>query len=197
MIAIQNTLVSDDILEKQFCCDIPNCKGVCCIEGDAGAPLEDSEIEALETHYPLFKKYMSPQGIDVIENGGEFFDLDGEGHLVTPLIENRNCAYLYTQEDGIAYCAIEKAFLRGEVPFRKPISCFLYPIRVAKLNGGYALNYHEWDLCACALKKGKNEKTAIFEFLKEPLILRFGKDWYDELLLFAKNKLNNNELQKN
>lgn len=182
MISIENTLISEDIFTCSFCCDIPQCKGCCCVEGDAGAPLDEEELEILEENYPIFKKYMDPRGVEVIENG-DFFDLDIFGNLVTPLIGQRDCAYSYQDENNITLCAIEKAYLNNEIDYKKPISCDLYPIRIDSYPEYDAINYHQWGICADATQLGKKSKLKVFQFLKNPLIRKYGEDWYNQLCI--------------
>ena len=176
---IQNILVSDDIFTEHFCCDLQECNGMCCVEGDVGAPLEPEEISDLEDNYPIFKKYMTPEGVEKVEENGTF-DYDMEGSFVTPLLQDESCAFVYFEE-GIAKCAIEKAFLNGEIDFQKPISCHLYPIRVKKLPDYEALNYHRWGVCHSACDNGEALKLPLYKFLKEPLIRRYGELWYENL----------------
>ena len=176
---IQNILVSDELFSEQFCCDLNVCGGLCCVDGDAGAPLEPDEIFDLEENYLIFKKYMTPKGIEKVEKNG-IFDYDREGSFVTPLLDDESCAFVFF-EDNIAKCAIEKAFLNGEIDFPKPISCHLYPIRVKILPDYEALNYHRWHLCHSACEKGKYLKLPLYNFLREPLIRKYGEAWYSEL----------------
>jgi len=176
---IQNVLVSDDLFSEYFCCELQKCGGKCCIEGDVGAPLEPDEISDLEDNYPIFKKYMTLEGIKRIEENGAF-DYDMEGSFVTPLLQDESCVFLFF-EDNIAKCAIEKAFFKGETDFQKPISCHLYPVRVKNLPDYQALNYHRWKVCSSACEKGANLKLPLFQFLKEPLIRKYGNTWYEEL----------------
>jgi hypothetical protein len=152
---------------------------MCCIEGDVGAPIEPDEIADLEDNYPIFKKYMTPEGIEKVEENGTF-DYDMEGAFVTPLLQDESCAYVYF-EDNTAKCAIEKAFLNGEIDFHKPISCHLYPIRIKILPDYQALNYHRWGVCHSACEKGETLKLPLYQFLKEPLIRKYGEAWYEEL----------------
>lgn len=179
MIIVNGVLVSDELLDHYFCCDLKECKGSCCIEGDAGAPLDPLEIGELEEYFPIFREYMTSEGIEKIEEEGTF-DYDMDGHFATPLISNEACAYVY-YEDGIAKCAIEKASLNGDIPFRKPISCQLYPIRIKSLPDYEALNYHRWFVCAPACERGEKLKIPVFRFLKEPLIRKYGEEWYNDL----------------
>lgn len=189
MVSILNTLVSDEVFTECFCCDLQKCKGCCCIEGDAGAPLEKEEIPLLAKYYPIYKEYMTPQGREVIENGArqaqegmrfyEVFPLDGS--LLTPLINQRDCAYLTSAgEDGVAYCAIEKAFREGKIPFRKPVSCALFPIRVQHYPEYDALNYFHWHICRDAERLGRRKGIPVFRFLKDPLTEVYGEEWYRE-----------------
>ena len=183
MIAIDNTLISEDLIEELFCCDLSLCKGACCIEGDAGAPMEQSEIDYLEDNIDKIKPYIPQAGLDVIDEFG-VFDVFVDGSFVTPLVNDKDCAFCYT-EDGIAFCAIEKAYLKGEVTLRKPISCYLYPVRVQEYENYTAVNYHKWDICADACKKGKTEGIPVYKFLKKPLIQKFGREWYKALEAYA------------
>ena len=176
---IQNILVSDDLFSEHFCCNLNVCRGLCCVDGDAGAPLEPGELPDLENNYPIFKKYMTPKGIKKVEEKGTF-DFDMEGSFVSPLTDDEKCAFVFFEEN-IAKCAIEKAFLNGEIEFQKPISCHLYPIRVKILPQYEALNYHRWHICHSACEKGKSLKLPLYNFLKEPLIRKYGELWYNEL----------------
>lgn len=147
MIEIDDKIVSADLLRECFACDIAQCKGICCVEGNAGAPLEADEVEILEREYPNYKPYMTAEGIESVERQG-FMVVDEDGDLTTPLVDDAQCAYTYT-ENGVTLCAIEKAWAEGKTPFRKPISCHLYPIRVMRFsNGTVGLNYHRWSVCA-------------------------------------------------
>lgn len=179
MIQIEDALVSFDIFEKKFCCDLKQCKGVCCIEGDSGAPLEQEEPGKIELNYEDIKPYMKIEGIQAVEEQG-FAVIDRDGDLVTPLIHSRECAYAI-EEDEVCWCAIEKAWMKGKSNFRKPVSCHLYPIRLTRYKGFEALNYNKWDICQCARKKGEQEGIPLYRFLKDALIERYGKDWYEQL----------------
>ena len=191
MLVVENTVLSDEIFEECFVCNLSFCKGVCCVEGDAGAPLEEEEITIIEDIIDIVKPYMSRQGIKSIEKTG-VFDYDSFGYLVTPLINNEECAYVY-YDKGIAKCAIEKAYLDKKIEFQKPISCHLYPIRISKHAHYDALNYHRWSVCQNACNK-KNNKPSIFEFVKEALIRKYGEKWYHkvqkEAALYFSNKQN-------
>lgn len=177
MIKIGDTLISDDVMEVRFCCDLCKCQGECCVEGDAGAPLDQEEIGILEDCVEEVKPYMTPEGVKVIEKVG-VYEYDCDGDLVTPLVNNAECAFVYS-ENGITWCAIEKAWKEGKIDFRKPISCHLYPIRIVKYNGFDALNYHQWPICNVALEN--KDATPLYLYLKEPLIRKYGTAWYEQL----------------
>ena len=181
MIEIEGKIVSADLLRDKFACDLSQCKGACCIVGDAGAPLEIEEVDILEEEYENYKPYMKPEGIEAIEND-DVYDYDEKGALVTRLINNEECAFVYFHENGTALCAIEKAYLEGKIDFWKPISCHLYPIRLEEKNGFIYVNYHEWSVCVPAKRKGEKEGIPLYKFLKGPMIRRFGEDWYERFV---------------
>ena len=181
MIIIQDTLVSDEIFTECFCCDLSKCKGLCCIEGDAGAPLEKEEVPLLEKYYPQYKDYMTPEACRVVEEKGfyEVFPLDRS--LTTPLMDGGGqCVYLARGADGVAYCAVEMAFRAGKIPFRKPVSCHLFPIRIQHYPQYDAVNYFRWHICRDACVAGRRKGIPVFRFLKEPLVARFGEEWYKQ-----------------
>ena len=188
MLQIKDQIISLDILEKEFVCDIGRCKGWCCVEGDSGAPLEDEETEILFNNYEKIKPYLRQEGKDSIEKEGTWM-IDNDGDKVTPLINQNECAYTIF-ENGIAKCGIEKAFLEQKISFQKPISCHLYPIRVTKYKDFEALNYDTWDICKVAVELGKTTGIPIYKFLKLALIRKYGKDWYEELEITAENLKN-------
>jgi len=181
MIIIENSLVSEDLIHLEFCCDVIQCLGACCIEGDAGAPLEESEIVLIEDHLGKIREFLSEGGKAAIEKAG-VFEFDSPGTLVTPLIDGRECAYTLFK-DGIALCAIELAWEAGKIPFRKPVSCHLYPVRLGKSSFYETVNIHRWHVCSDAWKLGIKKKTPLYLFLKDALIRKFGKQWYDQLLI--------------
>jgi len=185
MIQLENSLISDDVIRKQFVCDLERCKGACCVEGESGAPLEDDELKILDEIYPAVRPFLTPEGRAAVKKYGKYL-IDSDGDYVTPLVGgDRECAYTIF-ENGIAKCGIEKAWEKGRVEFRKPISCHLYPIRIKKLRtGDEALNYHRWETCKAACKLGKSLEVPVYRFLKEPLIRRYGKKWYKALELAA------------
>ena len=181
VIEIGNYLVSSAILTEKFMCDYPLCHGVCCIIGDSGAPLEKGECNILTEQYNNIKKHLRPEGIRSIEEQGPYV-LDSDGDLVTPLIEGEECAYTQFDSAGNCFCGIEVAYNKKDCTFRKPLSCWLYPIRVSRLsNGMYALNLHEWHICKDAFIKGKKEGIPVYQFLREPLIFAFGEDFWNQL----------------
>ena len=181
MIIIDNILVSDELKEIRFACDLQACKGDCCVDGDAGAPLEEEEISIIEDDLVEIIPYMTKEGIDVVKKNGVFeYDVDGE--YVTPLVNDDECAFVYT-EGGISYCAIEKAFREGKINFKKPISCHLYPVRLTYVGQTLAVNYHEWYMCSSALHCGSKKEVPLYKYLKEPLIRKFGETWYNKLVV--------------
>ena len=180
MIELDDKIVSVDILTTDFLCDVARCKGICCVEGNAGAPLEMDEMDVLEELYPIYEKYMTPEGREAIERDG-FAVVDIDGDLTTPLVNDAECAYSYN-EGGVTLCAIEKAYLAGECSWRKPISCHLYPIRVAKFsNGTYGLNFHRWNVCASAFECGRKMGVPAYKMLKEAITRAFGEEFYAAL----------------
>lgn len=181
MIQIGDTIVSFDVLTKQFCCDLSKCHGACCVEGDAGAPVTPQEIGQIEQLLPIIWDDLSPEARQVIESQGVAYP-DPEGELVTSIVGGKDCVFTI-HRDGNCYCAIEKAFREGRCKFMKPVSCHLYPIRVKKLGPYWGLNYDRWDVCRPAVIKGQRLGLPVYKCLKEPLIRRFGQEWYDELEL--------------
>jgi len=203
MFVIKDTLVSLDVVEKEFCCDLDCCKGCCCIEGDAGAPVTDEEITEIEKILPILLPEMTKEARAVVEQQGVSY-LDPTGDRVTSIVgltpdpspegEGCPCVFARTDHNGWCYCLIEKAYNQGKIAFKKPISCHLYPIRLTTIGGEatgdrrqaiVGVEYHRWDICHCARVLGKKNKLKIYQFLKEPLIRRFGQEWYDELCLVA------------
>lgn len=182
MILVGNAVLSDDIKENYFVCDLLACKGACCVEGDAGAPLEDEETEILEKIYPIIKDYITEEGRKVIEEQGTWV-IDKDGDKGTPTIgDNRECAYALYDDRGILKCGIEQAYLDGKVDFKKPISCHMYPIRVTKYDQFDALNYDRWEICDPACHLGNSLKVPLYRFLKDALVRKYGNSWYQELL---------------
>lgn len=180
----KNTLVSLDLVERFFHCNLDDCLGECCIAGDAGAPLTLEEAEELERLLPRILPYLSPKAQKVVEEEGVSY-IDQEGDLVTQLVDGANCVFTTFAENGVCLCALEKARRSGEKDFFKPISCALYPVRVKEYDGFTAVNYHRWKICKGAEVMGRAKNIRAYEFLREPLTRRFGKEWYDELALTA------------
>ncbi len=180
MIEIDGKIIASDLLTEQFCCDLAVCKGECCVEGDSGAPLEIEEVDELENEYPNYKPYMTSEGIEAVESQG-FMVVDVDGDYTTPLIDGAECAYSF-KENGITFCAIERAYREGKCSFLKPISCHLYPIRVKHFaTGDYGLNIHRWNICKCAFDCGKREGVKLYKAMREPLVRRFGEEFYEAL----------------
>ena len=190
MILIDDILVSDDVIDTQFVCNIKKCKGICCVEGDSGAPVELSETKILKKIYPQLKKYLLPEGIKAIEEQGTFVDEPDDEYTAyaTPLIDGGACAYINYELDGTASCGIEKAWKDGATDFRKPISCHLYPIRIKQMETVTAVNYDVWDICGDACSLGKKLKVPVYVFLKEALIRKFGEEFYETLDTVAKSE---------
>lgn len=186
IIQIGDILVSSEVLTEHFCCDYEVCRGACCIIGDSGAPLLESETAELERNYPRYEAWMSVEGRQKVESDG-FFEIDVDGDLVTPLLHgSEECAFTRFEGEN-CFCAIERAHCAGRCPFVKPISCRLYPIRASRLSNGLtALNLHRWDICRCAFEKGRRDGVRVYEFLRDPLTAAYGADFYDALCAAAK-----------
>ena len=188
MLQIGKTLVSLDLVEKFFCCDLDACKGACCIDGDAGAPLTREEDEELKRLFSKIKPHLTPKAAATVENDGPSY-VDSEGDLVTQLVDGGCCVYTCIEKDGLCLCALEKARRAGETALFKPISCSLYPVRLKEYDSFTAVNFHKWKICRPAEKLGKEKGVRAYEFLREPLVRRFGQKWYDELCLVAREWL--------
>ncbi|MGB4341602.1 MAG: DUF3109 family protein [Dysgonamonadaceae bacterium] len=184
MIQIKDTLISEDIFETCFVCDLGKCKGMCCVEGDAGAPLTHEEYEAIKDVLPEIWDGLSPKARELIEKQGIAY-IDDDGELVTSIIKGRECVFTYFDADGVCRCAIDNAFREGKISVQKPISCHLYPIRLRKYDDFTALNYDRWSVCRPALRLGKKTGIKLYQFLKEPLIRKFGEEWYQEVCQIA------------
>ena len=181
MIEHRNTLISEDIFEKRFVCDLNACKGACCVAGESGAPLEQEEADLLKELWPKIKPYIPEKGQKAIDEHG-VSEVDHDGDLVTTLVEGREeCAFTVFDDKGIALCGVEKAWKDGAIPFRKPISCHLYPIRILKLADHEGLNYHTWPICKPAWSCGAKLDVPVYKFLKDALVRKYGVDWYAEL----------------
>lgn len=180
MIQIDDTIISIDCLKEKFCCDLEACQGACCIEGDAGAPVELDEVTEIENALPAVWPMLSASAQAVIDKQGVVYT-DEEGDLVTSIVNGRDCVFTCYDEKGCCYCALEKAYREGKTSFYKPVSCHLYPIRLDKIGDCVALNYNRWNICKMAVLKGQQLNLPVYRFLKEPLIRRFGEAWYKEL----------------
>lgn len=189
MLAIGNLLISEDIIEKEFVCNLNACLGACCVAGDSGAPLDPQELEILDREFVNFKNYLTPEGIELVSREGvSVFDEEDQKHK-TPLLKNGACAYITYDENKIASCGIEKAYLAKETSFKKPISCHLYPIRITTLkNGTEAVNYEKWEICKSACKLGKQLGVPIYKFVEEALIRKYGEEVYEAIDAFAHRK---------
>ena len=180
IVAVDDKLISTEIFERKFVCDLNACKGACCVEGDQGAPLTMEEVDILEEIYEDVKPFMRPEGIEAVEKIGVFY-MDPWNEPATTLVNNQECAYVYFDEQGITKCAIEQAYFNGKVSWKKPISCHLYPIRTKKIGDSLALNYDEWDICKPGCACGEQLNVPVFRFLKEPLVRAFGETFYTDL----------------
>lgn len=180
MIEIDGKVINTEIFRRRFICDISKCKGTCCYDGDSGAPLEEDELEKLTEVYPTVKPYLSDEENEEIAKQG-LWVTDRDGDLVTPIIRGCECVYSNREEDGTWSCAIEKAYREGKTKWRKPISCYLYPIRVSKTRKYEMLNFHEWEVCRPAVELGEKIGTPAYKFLKEPIIAKYGEEFYNEL----------------
>lgn len=192
MLQIQDTVVSLDLLERFFCCDIERCKGQCCIDGDAGAPITEAERARLEEVLPVIKDDLLPAARRVIDEQGVAY-VDEEGDLVTSIVDGGNCVFTCYDDNGVCLCAIEKAWREGRVDWMKPESCHLYPVRLTEYHTFTAVNYHRWKICKCAEVLGRSKGLRVYEFLKGPLVRRFGPEWYEELDLTAREYLTQQE----
>ncbi len=181
MMQIQDTLVTLDLAEQFFCCDLEKCLGACCIEGDAGAPVTEGEVEKIREVLPVVEPEMLPRAVEEIKESGVAY-VDEEGDLVTTILDGRNCAFTCYGPGGVCLCALEKVFREGKTDFRKPISCSLYPLRITEYPTFTAVNYHRWKICRDAEVLGRKKGIRLYRFLRAPLTERFGKEWYDELV---------------
>lgn len=180
MILVDNAVLSDDIKENFFVCDLEACKGACCVEGDLGAPLEENELKELEDAFEVVKPYLSEEGLKAIEKEGLYIK-DFEGDYSTTTIGGKECAFAVYDENKMLKCGIEQAYLDGKTKWKKPISCHLYPIRITKYDHYEALNYDRWDICSAACTLGEKLGVPVYKFLKDPLVRKYGEAWYQEL----------------
>lgn len=190
LVQIEDIILSTELFERKFVCDLNACKGACCVQGDSGAPLTVEEVDILEEIYDQVVPYMRPEGIAAVEEEGVFY-MDFSNEPATTLVNGAECAFVYFDEQGITKCAIEKAHLEGKTDWKKPISCHLYPIRVKQMGDVTALNYNHWNICEPACACGESLNIPVFRFLKEPLIRAFGQPFYDDMLK-VEEELNKN-----
>jgi hypothetical protein len=184
MIEIEGKIVSREIFERHFVCNLQACKGICCVKGDSGAPLSEEETEILSQNHTSILPFLAEDGKQAIQSlGTHVMDVDGES--VTPLVDGKHCAYTVFDEGGTAHCGIENAWKAGATAFRKPVSCHLYPIRIQTFDQFEAINYDEWDICDPACSLGKELQVPVYKFLKEALIRKYGEDWYTQLSIAA------------
>ncbi len=181
MIQVEDVLLSEELFTAHFVCDLAACKGACCIEGDAGAPVEMEEIDKMEENLDAILPFLTPEGIESIKKLG-VFTVDTDGDYVTTLNDGKECSFTTYDKNGIAKCGIEDAYRAGKSTFKKPISCHLYPIRVQKLHDMEALNYHQWNICKPACECGSKLQVKVYQFLKEPLIKKYGEEWFAQLI---------------
>jgi hypothetical protein len=179
MFQLGKTIVSEAIFEKEFTCNLAVCKGKCCVEGEAGAPLEEDELKILMDNFPKIRPFLRKEGIEAINEQGLF--ITNEGEFETPLVNGKECAYARFDNSNIARCGIEEAFNKGEIEWQKPLSCHLYPVRITSYSEFSAVNYHHWPICENACTLGKKLQIPVYKFVKQSLIRKFGKDWYEEL----------------
>lgn len=181
MIIVGNTLVSEDLFDQHFVCDLNACKGACCIEGESGAPLEQEELLRIDENLDAVKPFMRPEGIKAMEENGPYV-VDEDGEFVTSLVgKHGECVFVNFDEKGIAKCALEQAFNAGVTNWKKPISCHLYPIRITAYPEFEVLHYDRWHICHSACSLGQELKVPVYQFLKEPLIRKYGQQWFDDL----------------
>jgi hypothetical protein len=186
MIEIGRTILSLDIFEKHFVCDLFRCKGACCVEGDSGAPVTEEEADKIRELYPLVKDTLPPKNVEAIEMQGLFY-VDQEGDLVTSLVDNRECVFSFPDENGILKCAIEKTYHEGKTDFIKPLSCHLFPIRIKEYKRFDAVNYEQIEICKPGRECGASQKIPLYSFLKEPLIRKYGQEWYSQVEIAAEH----------
>ena len=182
MVEIDNVLISDDLFSQRFVCDLNACKGECCVAGDAGAPLEEDELEILEQNWKKVLPLLPEEGRKALEKQGPYVKDHVDGDWVTPLRDGKECAYTVFAEDGAAQCGIELAWKQGKVDFQKPVSCHLYPVRIRKLSTGEAMNYDRWDICSPACSLGKSLNVKVYQFVKEALVRKYGAEFFEKMV---------------
>jgi hypothetical protein len=192
MLQIDNTLISLDLITSHFTCNLKICRGACCVSGDSGAPLEQGEADVLDKIYPALKPFLREESQRTIEEQGTWV-IDFEKDLVTPLNNGKECAYTLF-ENGIARCAIETAFNRGVIDFRKPVSCYLYPVRIKKYTHFDAVNYDRWEICKAAIDLGNELNMPVYRFAEKSLVQQYGEEWFNQLETASRDlKIEKNE----
>lgn len=186
MIRIDKTLVSEDLIEEQFVCDLSKCSGMCCVEGDSGAPLEDSEKKTIKDELEEIRPYMKSDMVQFMDKNG-FWEKDFDGDIVTKCPGGKACLFAIEKE-GTWMCAIEKAWEDGKASMQKPVSCHLYPVRLNEVGGLTGVNYDRWEICSPACDLGKSLKVPVYKFVKDALIRKFGRKWYEKLELIASSR---------
>ena len=192
MFQLEKTIVSEEILEKEFVCNLNACKGACCVNGDAGAPLEKEELEILQEILPVLKSYLRKEGLQAIEEQGAY-TTNELGEHETTLIDGADCAYVIYDEKNVALCGIEEAYNQGEISFKKPVSCHLYPIRIKQYSEFAAVNYDKWEICDDACSLGNELGVPVYKFVKQALVRKFGEKWYTELEKIAEERNNSKQ----
>jgi len=180
MIVVENAVISDDIADNFFVCNLEKCKGACCVEGDLGAPLENDELEVIDKIYHKVEPYLNEAGKAAIQQQGKYV-LDEDREFSTPTVDGNECAYAVYDEKGVLKCAFEQAYNDGKTKFKKPISCHLYPLRITRYHEYDAINYDRWEICNPACHLGKSLNVPLYHFLKDALIRKYGEAWYDQL----------------
>jgi hypothetical protein len=186
MLQIEDTIISLDLFDQSFCCDLKACKGICCVEGDEGAPVELDEIAMIEEILPQLWDKLSDNARKIIDNQGIAY-IDREGEMAISIVNGAECVFAVKGENAIWSCLIEKLYFEGKITFRKPISCHLYPIRTKQFSTFKAVNYHKWQICKDAVLDGEKKHLLLYQYLKEPLIRKFGQDWYNQLSVAAEH----------
>ena len=187
MLVVGNSLVSEDLRDIKFSCDLKCCKGQCCVEeGGYGAPLQEKELKIMKRLLPKVKKLLPKESVEIIEKEG-FYEKDADGEWCTKTINKKDCVFTFRNEEGMALCAFQSLYLQGKTDWVKPISCYLYPIRVKDFGEFQTVNYEYWKICECAIENGEKEGVALYEYCKEPLIQRFSEKWYNELVQEIEN----------
>ena len=195
MLVHENTLVSLDVLEKDFVCNLSACKGICCVEGESGAPLERSEINEIADNLEKIKPFMDEKALKLLDKKG-FYERDSDGDLVTNCLNGKACIFA-TAEEGVYKCAIENAYRAGISSFQKPVSCHLYPIRVSKVGENEAVNFSKWEICNPACELGASLKVPVYRFLKDGLVRKFGIEWYEGLEEIANEMVLSTQIKEN